>query len=87
MKRRFAKMILGKGYKVGAVSLAFFLFSHAAHAFQAPQISDDQVARMTGKVRTELEAARERVKFPGASVGFVLPDGRSATVATGLADR
>jgi D-alanyl-D-alanine carboxypeptidase len=87
MKYGFSTISAGTVWKVSVVSLAFLLFSHRVHAYQATPISDEQFARMVTKIQTRLDAERERVKFPGASVGFVLPDGRSTSISTGVADR
>jgi D-alanyl-D-alanine carboxypeptidase len=38
-------------------------------------------------VRARLAELHEQASFPGMTVGFVLPDGRSASVAVGIADR
>lgn len=87
MKHGAAKLIAIKSRRAGFVWLAVFLFPCSTIAFQTPQITDQQFARIVGKAKSELDSARERVKFPGASVGFVLPDGRFASVTTGVADR
>lgn len=48
--------------------------------------SDEQLARLLRQLQARLDESRLAGKFPGASVGFVLPDGRSGSVSTGLAD-
>jgi D-alanyl-D-alanine carboxypeptidase len=48
--------------------------------------NDAQLARILQKAQSRLDEARAASKFPGASVGFVLPDGRAASVSTGVAD-
>jgi D-alanyl-D-alanine carboxypeptidase len=47
---------------------------------------DESLARILQKMQAGLDEARLSSKFPGATVGFVLPDGRAASVSTGFAD-
>jgi D-alanyl-D-alanine carboxypeptidase len=47
---------------------------------------DEKLARIIGKIQSRLDEWRVSSKFPGASVGVVLPDGRVASVSTGVAD-
>lgn len=51
------------------------------------QETDPRLARIETRVRTLLDSLHRTARFPGASVAFVLPDGRSGAVAVGLADR
>lgn len=48
--------------------------------------NDEKFARLLQKIQVKLDEARVAGKFPGATVGFTLPDGRSASVSTGFAD-
>lgn len=69
--------------------LAALLFAHSARATAqtaAPQGDGEHLARVVRAVQAKLDEARARWNFPGATAGFVLPDGRSAAVATGLSD-
>ncbi len=69
--------------------LAALLFAHAARApaqTAAPQGDGGQLARIVRAVQAKLDEGRARWNFPGATAAFVLPDGRSASVATGLSD-
>lgn len=69
--------------------LAALLFAHAARATAqtaAPPGDGEHLARIIRAVQAKLDKARARWNFPGATAGFVLPDGRSASVATGLSD-
>src|SRR4051812_14630239 len=43
-------------------------------------------ARILRAVRARLEETHAALKFPGATVGFVLPGGLSASASAGLAD-
>ncbi len=47
---------------------------------------DERLARILRKMQDRLDEARLSSKFPGATVGFVMPDGRAASVSTGFAD-
>jgi D-alanyl-D-alanine carboxypeptidase len=47
---------------------------------------DEQLARITRRIQSRLDEWRVTSKFPGASVGVILPDGRVASVSTGVAD-
>src|SRR5215217_1465330 len=86
MIRDFPKTVV-TALKAGIILLAFILFSLPTYAFQTPQISDEHFAHIVAEISTELDAARERAKLPGASVGFVLPDGHFASLSSGVADR
>ena len=63
------------------------LFSQYSFAFQTVKSDDEQLSRIVQKIRAKLQEFQLAAKFPGAIAGFVLPDGRSAAVAVGLADR
>jgi D-alanyl-D-alanine carboxypeptidase len=47
---------------------------------------DEKFARIIQKLQAKLDEFRASSKFPGGSVGFVLADGRSGSVSTGVAD-
>jgi D-alanyl-D-alanine carboxypeptidase len=47
---------------------------------------DQDLERLRGVVRAKLEELRRAADFPGATAGFVLPDGRASSVSVGLAD-
>jgi Beta-lactamase class C and other penicillin binding proteins len=47
---------------------------------------DARLARILQQIQSKLEEHRASAKFPGATVGFVLPDGRSASISVGVAD-
>lgn len=47
---------------------------------------DGRLARILREAQAKLDEARAAAKFPGATVGFVLPDGRSGAVSSGFAD-
>ncbi len=69
----------------------FFLFLLAASegcVQSAGQQRDAaQLVALTDLFRAELDSIRGENGFPGATAAFILPDGRQAGVATGVADR
>lgn len=50
------------------------------------QASDAEILSLQAILQTKLKALHEAGSFPGATLGFVLPDGRSGSVSVGLAD-
>src|SRR5262252_1141403 len=50
------------------------------------RVPDETFARILSRIQAQLERARTSLKFPGATVGFALPDGRSASASAGVAD-
>lgn len=53
----------------------------------APRPSADaEIQLLRNRLQTKLDDLRAKAEFPGVSVGFVLADGRSVGVASGLAD-
>ena len=55
-------------------------------AIAAPARSDPALGRLRESVKVKLDELRSSAAFPGVTVGFVLPDGASASVSSGLAD-
>jgi D-alanyl-D-alanine carboxypeptidase len=68
-----------------ALSLCVFL-SQTSLAFQIQKIDDEKFAQIVQKVQAKLNESHASAKFPGATVGFVLPDGRTASVSSGVSD-
>ncbi len=68
-----------------AFSICVFL-PRTSLAFQSPKIDDEKFAQIFQKAQAKLDELHALLKFPGGSVGFVLPDGRSGSVSTGVAD-
>ncbi len=66
-------------------SVCIFL-SQTSLAFQIQKIDDEEFARIVQKVQAKLNESNASAKFPGASVGFILPDGRTASVSSGVSD-
>lgn len=73
--------------------LPILLFVYAAALPARGQGAGDQaardgekLARILREAQLKLDESRAAAKFPGATVGFVLPDGRSGSVSTGFAD-
>lgn len=72
----FAVLALAAGLAVGTVP--------TPPAADPP--ADPELQAVRERVQATLDALRAKAAFPGAGVGFVLADGRSAGVACGLAD-
>jgi D-alanyl-D-alanine carboxypeptidase len=71
------------------LSVAFLIcvfLSQTSQAFQVQKIDDEKFARIVKKVQAKLNESHASAKFPGATVGFVLPDGRFASVSSGVSD-
>ena len=68
-----------------AFSICAFL-SQTARAFQIQKIDDEKFAEIVQKVQAKLNELHAAAKFPGATVGFVLPDNRFASVSSGVSD-
>jgi CubicO group peptidase (beta-lactamase class C family) len=47
---------------------------------------DKELARISKAVQAKLTELHSAAEFPGATVGFVLPDGRQASVSVGVSD-
>src|SRR5690349_13969021 len=47
---------------------------------------DEQLASISSSLRAKLIELHQDATFPGVTLGFVLPDGRSGSVSAGLAD-
>src|SRR5262245_33585006 len=52
----------------------------------SPPAAGPDLQELSQQVQSALDDLRSKATFPGVSVGFVLADGRSAGVASGLAD-
>lgn len=86
---------MAKKYLVGLVLLLFInpFPSAAAKASSSPAVPlqaaakpAEELQRLRAAVQAKLDELHKSAEFPGASVGFVLADGRFASVSTGLAD-
>jgi D-alanyl-D-alanine carboxypeptidase len=60
--------------------------SQSAAEASSKTVDDEKFARIHQKLQARLDEFRVSAKFPGGSVGFVLPDGRSGSVSSGVAD-
>lgn len=57
------------------------------HAFAGVNHAEDkELARISQAVQAKLSELHSVAEFPGATVGFVLPDGRHGSVAVGVSD-
>ena len=77
------------------IQLIFLLSICAPQSFPKAQTGDsnaraavdsDSLPRILAKVQSKLDELRLAGKFPGGTVGFVLPDGGSGSVSSGVAD-
>ena len=51
-----------------------------------PRRDDPQMSALLASLTAKLTSLHEAASFPGSTLGFVLPDGRSGSVSVGLAD-
>lgn len=51
-----------------------------------PRRDDPQMSALLASLTAKLKSLHEAASFPGSTLGFVLPDGRSGSVSVGLAD-
>src|SRR6266513_1087472 len=58
----------------------------AQTAQPSPSTSEAQLKRIRESTQAKLDQLHAAAGFPGASIGFVLPDGRSGSVSTGVSD-
>jgi D-alanyl-D-alanine carboxypeptidase len=69
---------------MNAAFLVFFLVQPLQQA-PAPQQAV-KLEKVRDSIRSKLDLLRSSASFPGMTAGFVLPDGRSGSVAVGLAN-
>ncbi len=67
--------------------LAWLALAAAACARPSGPMTDERFAKLTVAFQKQLDALREKAAFPGAVAAIEWSDGRTAVVATGLADR
>src|SRR5262249_24160074 len=53
---------------------------------QAPPITEAQFQHLRQRIQEKVDALKKDTTYPGVTVGFVLGEGRSASVSAGLAD-
>jgi len=77
---------------ITTLALSFTLLSATSVAVSAqtaqpsPNTSDAQLKRIRENTQAKLDQLHAAAGFPGATIGFVLPDGRSGAVSTGVSD-
>src|SRR5437879_1491381 len=54
---------------------------------QISSTPDQSLSQLNHQLEDKLLELQKQNSFPGATLGFVLPDGRSGSLAVGLADR
>jgi D-alanyl-D-alanine carboxypeptidase len=72
--------------KRSALLTLLLLSTLLAGTYEPARGADKDLESIRQSVKARLDELRAGAEFPGATVGFVLPDGRSASVSTGLAD-
>jgi len=77
---------------ITTLALSFTLLSAMSVAISAqtpqasPNTSEAQLKRIRESTQARLDQLHAAAGFPGATIGFVLPDGRSGSVSTGVSD-
>jgi D-alanyl-D-alanine carboxypeptidase len=73
-----------------ALSLMLVSVMSVRTSAQTPQpslnTSEEQLKRIRESIQAKLDQLHAAAGFPGATIGFVLPDGRSGSVSTGVSD-
>lgn len=76
-------------------SVIALILATSLHSLSVPQRplrlmpsapTDTEVAALLTSLQLKLNELHKSASFPGATIGFVLPDGRSGSVSVGLAD-
>ena len=57
-----------------------------AYVVRTDNKGDNELARVRQLIQTKLNELHATAEFPGATIGFVLPDGRFGSVSVGVAD-
>jgi D-alanyl-D-alanine carboxypeptidase len=60
--------------------------SNLSSARNKGRANDAEISALGSKLQAKLNELHQAASFPGATIGFVLPDGRSGSVSVGLAD-
>jgi D-alanyl-D-alanine carboxypeptidase len=60
--------------------------SNPSSARSKERTSDSEISALRASLQKKLESLHAAGSFPGGTIGFVLPDGRSSSVSTGMAD-
>jgi D-alanyl-D-alanine carboxypeptidase len=82
-------MIMRRPLPTLALLFAAAAFAGSSGAASVPrrvQAPDTDLTALRAALAGKLKALHEAATFPGATIGFVLPDGRSGSVSVGLAD-
>lgn len=86
MRRTFPLilLLLGLGLAVPVTSGIAGISIRSTGAPASP--ADPEMSALHSRLQSMLKALHEAGSFPGSTLGFVLPDGRSGSVSVGLAD-
>lgn len=60
--------------------------ANSSGANSKDRANDAELSALRASLQTKLDELHRSASFPGATIGFVLPDGRSGSVSAGLAD-
>ena len=60
--------------------------SNPSSARSKERTSDSEISALRASLQKKLDSLHAAGSFPGGTIGFVLPDGRSSSVSTGMAD-
>lgn len=71
-------------WQLAAVTLSLCVLAHAPAAGES--LREAQYAELLARFQASVEAERARYAVPGITAAFVLPDGRMAKVASGMAN-
>lgn len=74
------------GLSLGACSLALLLALAQGSLAARPSAQGDKLSTIRQLVQAKLNELHSSAEFPGATVGFALADGSSASVSAGLSD-
>jgi D-alanyl-D-alanine carboxypeptidase len=72
--------------KTSAIVILSLLCALLAPVREPAFAADKELEKIRQSVKAKLDELHANAEFPGATIGFVLPDGRSASVSAGLAD-
>ncbi len=82
----FAALLLFSNIRAAQLSVVTSEQAPAKATQESTNASDAALKRIRDHVQVRLDQFRVAKGFPGATIGFVMPDGRSASVSTGVSD-
>lgn len=82
-----AVKLFARALALGVATLAFAFAAPGCRRAPSGPMTDERFAKLTASFQEELDDLRKKAAFPGAVAAIEWSDGRTAVVATGLADR